>query len=128
MAEGTKLVLTFNTSEGKTTTININYAKPSATTAQVKALMQAMITNTDVFAATLTSAKSAKTVTTSEATYDLSVNAEANSGPIPLYEALKRGIITEEDADASLDDYNEDGTLKIRSDVEPQVTPKIVVK
>lgn len=127
MAEGSKLVLTFDTSEGKTATINFNYAKPAATTANVKSLMQAMITNTQVFATTLVSAKSAKVVTTSESTYDLSANADANSGPIPLYEALKRGIISEEDADASLDDYNEDGTLKIRADG-PQVTPEIVVK
>ncbi|MBQ7193720.1 MAG: DUF2922 domain-containing protein [Synergistaceae bacterium] len=72
MAEGTKLVLTFETSEDKTTSYTFNYAKPSATTAQVKALMQAMITNTTTLASTLTSAKSAKTVTTTEATYDLS--------------------------------------------------------
>lgn len=127
MAEGTTLELKFLDSEEKTTTIKFKYAKPSATTAQVKALMNAMIDNTDVFASTLVSMKSAKTITTTEATYDLSVTADANAGPIPLYEALKRGIISEEDAEASLDDYNEDGTLKIRSD-ETQQPLKVVVK
>lgn len=72
MAEGTRLVLTFGTSEEKTKTYTFNYAKPSATAAQVKALCQSMITNTSTLASTLTSAKGAKTVTTTETTYDLS--------------------------------------------------------
>ena len=127
MAEGTKLTLTFDTSEGKTATVTFNYAKPSATTAQVKTLMQSMITNTAVFASTLTSAKSAKMTTTTESTYDLSNDAALNSGPIPMYEALKRGIITEEEAGASLDDYNEDGSLKIRNDGTQQPL-EVVVK
>lgn len=127
MAEGTRLTLTFDTSEGKTASVTFNYAKPSATTAQVKTLMQAMITNTDVFASTFTAAKSAKLTTTTESTYDLSNEAALNSGPIPTYEALKRGLITEEEAGASLDDYNEDGTLKIRNDGSQQPF-EVVVK
>ena len=72
MAEGTKLVLTFETNEEKTATYTFNYAKPSTTLAQVKALMNAMITNTATLENTLISMKSAKTVTTSETAYDLS--------------------------------------------------------
>ncbi len=72
MAEGTKLVVAFETSEEKTATYTFNYAKPSATVAQVKALMQAMITNTSTLESTLVSMKSAKTVTTTETAYDLS--------------------------------------------------------
>ena len=72
MAEGTKLVLAFETSEEKTASYTFNYAKPSATVAQVKSLMQAMITNTSTLENTLVGMKSAKTVTTTETAYDLS--------------------------------------------------------
>lgn len=126
MAEGTKLELKFQTSEEKTVTVNFKYAKPSATVAQIKALMDAMITNTAVFEYTLVSKQSAKTVTTTETAYDLSATADANSGPIPLYEALKRGIISEEDAEASLDDYNDDGTLKVSETT--ALPPQLVIK
>ena len=126
MAEGTKLELKFLTSEEKTVTVNFKYAKPSATVAQVKALMNAMITNTAVFEYTLVSMQSAKTITTTETAFDLSANADPNALGIPLYEALKRGIISEEDAEASLDDYNEDGTLKTAETT--ALPPSLVIK
>ena len=126
MAEGTKLELKFLTSEEKTVTVNFKYAKTSATVAQVKALMQAMITNTAVFEYTLVSAQSAKTITTTETAYDLSETADPNSRGVPLFEALKKGIITEELAEASLDDYNEDGTLKTSETT--ALPPQLVIK
>lgn len=122
MAEGSKLVLTFMTSEEKTATITFNYAKPSATTAQVRALMQAMITNTSTLAATLVSAKSAKIVTTTESTYDLS-NGLDNSLAIPVYEAYQLGLPVD---DFDPNDYDEKGVLKITND--GTIPTEIVVK
>ena len=72
MAEGTKLVLAFETSDARTATFTFNYAKPSATAAQVKTLMQTMITNNVLYETAPVVMKSAKTVTTSETAYDLS--------------------------------------------------------
>ena len=72
MAEGTKLVLNFETNEDKTMTISFNYAKPSAESSAVKALMNAIITNNSIYENVPTVMKSAKTVTTSENIYDLS--------------------------------------------------------
>ena len=72
MAAGTKLVCTFGTSDDKTTTMTFNYADAGATAANVKALMSAIITNRVIFANVPVTAKSAKTVTTSEHVYDLS--------------------------------------------------------
>lgn len=73
MAEGTKLVLTFATaSSDKATTFTFRYAKPSATAQQVKALMNAMIANKEIYEYPPVTAKSAKTITTSETVYDLS--------------------------------------------------------
>lgn len=112
MAEGSKLVLTFNTSEEKTATYTFNYAKPSATTAQVRALAQAMVTNTGTLANTLTSVKSAKIVTTTESTYDLS-NGLDNSLAIPVYEAYKLGIPVD---DFDPNDYDANGVLKMTND------------
>ncbi len=71
MAEGTKLVLTFDANGDKTATFTFNYAKPSATTAQVKALMNAMIANKEIYENQPVTAKSAKAITTSETVYDL---------------------------------------------------------
>ena len=72
MASGTKLVLGFETSSGKSITLSYNYAKPSATTANVKALMNGIIANGEIFANVPATMKSAKEVTTSESVYDLS--------------------------------------------------------
>ena len=71
MASGTKLVLEFGTSNGGITTFSFNYAKPSTTTANVKALMNGIISNGDIFANVPATMKSAKLVTTNESAYDL---------------------------------------------------------
>ncbi|MBQ6970747.1 MAG: DUF2922 domain-containing protein [Synergistaceae bacterium] len=71
MAAGTKLVLGFENSSGNAVSMSFNYAKPSATTAQVKALMSGIITNGSIFENVPVTAKSAKTVTTTENVYDL---------------------------------------------------------
>lgn len=72
MAAGTKLVLEFLDSDDRTVQFSFARAKPSAGLANVKALMAGMIANTEIFARTLVSAKSAKEVTTSENVYDIS--------------------------------------------------------
>ena len=72
MAEGTKLVLSFETSAGKSMTLIYNYAKPAASTANVKALMNGIIANGSIFVNVPATAKSAKEVTTTEDIYDLS--------------------------------------------------------
>ncbi len=72
MASGVKLVLGFETAEGKSMKLTYNHANPSATTAQVKALLNGIITNGSIFAAVPVTAKSATQVTTSESEYDLS--------------------------------------------------------
>lgn len=72
MASGMKLVLGFETAEGKSMTLTYNHAKASATAAQVKALMNGIIANGSIFSTVPATAKSAKQVTTSENEYDLS--------------------------------------------------------
>ncbi|MBQ3653675.1 MAG: DUF2922 family protein [Synergistaceae bacterium] len=72
MAAGTKLVLTFVGSSGNTISSTFNYADPEATAANVKALMNGMIANGSIYANVPVTAKSAKTVTTTENAYDLS--------------------------------------------------------
>lgn len=109
MAEGTKLQYVFETSEDKNTTITFKYAKPTATAAQVKALAQALITNTGTLENTLVSVKSAKMVTTTETAYDLSETADPNSRGIPVYEAYMAGIPVD---DFDPDQYDENGVLK----------------
>ena len=73
MAAGTKLVCTFGTSNGGTEIFTFNYADAGATAANIKALMNAIITNGSIFAKVPTVIRDAKTVTTSEHVYDLSV-------------------------------------------------------
>lgn len=72
MAAGTKLVLGFEKSDGTTTTLSFSYAKPTATVAQVKAAMNAITTNGEIFTNVPVASKSAKMVTTTETEYDLS--------------------------------------------------------
>ena len=72
MASGIKLVLKFEDSNGKDVIFSFNYAKPSTTTTQVKALMNGIITNGSIFTNVPATAKSATLVTTSESEYDLS--------------------------------------------------------
>lgn len=88
MAEGTVLKLEFLTAEEKTTTFTFKYAKPSVTAAQVKTLMETMISNKEIFETEPAFIKSAKTVTTSETVYDLS-----DLTAMPYYEAIARGVI-----------------------------------
>ncbi len=72
MASGTKLVLGFQNAAGTSMTLSYNHVKASATTANVKALMNGIIANGVIFANVPVVAKSAKLVTTTEDEYDLS--------------------------------------------------------
>ena len=72
MASGIRLVLNFETSNGKNVIFSFNHAKPSATAAQVKALMEGIITNGSIFTNAPVTAKSATKVVTEESEYDLS--------------------------------------------------------
>ena len=72
MASGVKLVLGFETAAGKSMTLTYNHANPSATAAQVKALMNGIIANGSIFATVPATAKSATKVVTEESEYDLS--------------------------------------------------------
>lgn len=72
MATGTKLQLTFVTGGGGTAKYTYNYAKSNATTANVKALAAFILDNNSYFNANPVAIKSAKTITTSENTYDMS--------------------------------------------------------
>ena len=97
MAEGTKLQLTFETNEGKTTTMTFAYAKPSAEASSVRALMNTIVTNGEIFENVPVTPKSAKTITTSENVYDLSdLSREAPYASFDI-EALKKGLITQEE-------------------------------
>lgn len=92
MAEGTKLVLTFETNEDKNMTISFNYAKPTATSSQVNTLMDAIITNNSIFENIPTVKKSAKIVTTTETVFDLSNLSRAEPYTIP--EAFEKGLVS----------------------------------
>ena len=72
MAAGTKLVLGFETSAGRSMTLTYSHAQPSAGLANVKALMNGIIANGSIFVNVPAEAKSAKEVTTTENVYDLS--------------------------------------------------------
>ena len=72
MASGVKLVLGFKTSNDKNVIFSFNYAKPSATAAQVKNLMNGIITNGSIFTNVPVTAVSATQVVTEENEYDLS--------------------------------------------------------
>jgi len=71
MAESTKLILYFKTSDDKTVQFSYNHAKASATATQVAALGAAMITNTNIYPNTLTTLTRALIRTTTEAEYTL---------------------------------------------------------
>ena len=71
MAEGTKLVIQYATATGDTINHTWNYANGSASTAAVKALAGATITNGSIFTKVPVLTKSAKLVTTTESEYDL---------------------------------------------------------
>lgn len=71
MAAGIKLVLEFYDNENKTVQFSFSDAKQSAGLSNVTNLMDTMIANTQVYAKTLVSRKSAKEVITSENRYDV---------------------------------------------------------
>ena len=64
MSTTTKLALTFNIGNNKTSVMNYNYAKPTVTEAQVQALATGLVTNGSIFKKVPLSVKSAKLVTT----------------------------------------------------------------
>ena len=72
MAEGTKLVLVFETVNDTKTVFTFPYAKPSVETSAVKTLINTIIANNDIFEDAPFKCISAKTVITSENTIDLS--------------------------------------------------------
>lgn len=72
MAVINKLSLTFSTESGTNATLSYKYAKSNVTSAQVKALMTAIIANKAIFSAALSAAKSAKLVRTEEDAIDIS--------------------------------------------------------
>lgn len=65
-----KLVMTMYTEEGEKN-FSYNYADPEATTANVKALGQALVTNGAFFMNPPTDIKAAKIVTTTTSEYDI---------------------------------------------------------
>ena len=67
-----KLKLEFYDSNSKAFSQTYNYAAQNATTANVKALMQAIITNGSIFATVPEEMKNAVLIVTTETTYDLS--------------------------------------------------------
>lgn len=71
MAGGTNLKLKFDTMSGSKTW-TFKYAKPSAGSANVKALAQAMITNGSIYDTVPIAIREIKEVTTTENVYDLS--------------------------------------------------------
>ena len=67
-----KLKLEFYDSNSKAFSQTYNYISPSATTANVKALMNAILSNGSIFATVPEEMKNAVLITTTETTYDLS--------------------------------------------------------
>lgn len=71
MASGTRLVFSLGTTSG-TKTWSINRAKPGATTANIKALANGLITHATFFQPQPLTVNSVKLVTTTETTIDIS--------------------------------------------------------
>ena len=72
MAEGTKLVLAFETSTGKSFSLSYKYAKPAPQLQKLKDLASSIVANGSIFTKVPAVAKTAKIVTTTEQTYDVS--------------------------------------------------------
>lgn len=72
MATVTRLAMSFTKSNGDPVTMSYNYAKPTATNAQIKALMQGIITNGSIFKNVPAYIKSAEFITTDKTAIDLS--------------------------------------------------------
>ncbi|MBQ2675304.1 MAG: hypothetical protein IJG07_11595 [Prevotella sp.] len=103
MAAGTSLVIAYESSDGGTTTHTWKYAKPSATPAQVQALIAATISSTNnvIFSKVPIAVKSAKMVTTTETEYDLNEVMQANGRDL-------RHLINRTDPEGELTSYEED--------------------
>lgn len=71
MASGTKIVFRFGTTSGEKN-FSYNYGDDDASSANIKAAMQAMITNGQIFKYPPLTAISAKYVITTEGEYDIS--------------------------------------------------------
>lgn len=71
MAATTKLVMTFTGTNNNDVTLSYNYAKSDASTANIKSLIQGIITNGSIFSNPPVSAKEAKLITTTETEVDL---------------------------------------------------------
>lgn len=72
MAVINKLTLTFGTADGKSATMSYKYVKSDITSANVKALINAILTNGVIFASNPVTAKGAKLVQTEETAIDIS--------------------------------------------------------
>lgn len=72
MATGNKLVLVFNGSNGKETTMSFNYADPEMDASDVRALATGIIANGSIFDNAPLSAVSATLIQTTETAYTLS--------------------------------------------------------
>ena len=72
MATSTKLWLNFTRSNGGSMNLTYNHAKSNASAANVKALMQGIVANGNIFQKTPAAIKSAKIITTEETEVDLS--------------------------------------------------------
>ena len=71
MATTNKLELTFLSNTGTTITMNFPYADPNVSDNDVKALMNVIVSNGDVFEKQPVSIKSARVVTTTEQTLNV---------------------------------------------------------
>lgn len=71
MANAVKLVISYATLDGSTTTHTYNYAKPDLGTSFVKALVNQTINAKAIFAKEPAMAKTAKLVTTQESIFDI---------------------------------------------------------
>lgn len=72
MAVGTKLIITFLDASSTERNFTFNYAKSNATTQNIKALAQGLITNGSIFTNVPVTAKSAKLVVSTETDIDIS--------------------------------------------------------
>ena len=72
MATSTKLLLNFLKSNGNEMGLTYNYANPSASRTDIKALMQGIVANGAIFENTPAAIRSAKIVTTETTDVDLS--------------------------------------------------------
>lgn len=72
MATSTKLSLNFTKNDGGSMNLSYNYAKKEFNAANVKALMEGIVANGDIFERIPAAAKSAKIVTIEETAIDLS--------------------------------------------------------